>query len=302
MGRCLFVTRPINGVDAHFILDENGNERQINFSLDTDRFCNDRCPFNVQEWNGPEVYIGEYYGEYCDIAPGKWGIIDSKGDIVVAPQYVFAIGFYYGDGNHSAVARLKEGKLAWGVIDISGKETIPCQYSELYIPVDGYVVYRSEGSRLWGLMDYDGNVLADPQFEYIEGYDPEHRLITVGEDDETLGVYSLEQKRMIIPAEYDCIDYSESFIDCEIQYTARSRLFDYSGNEIFFQDYDSVYDSKGNLNVWKDGKAGIIDKNGQVIIPPVLRNGLDVNAEYYMKGYMIDRRNRSHFHQKSRGA
>ncbi|MBR4334631.1 MAG: WG repeat-containing protein, partial [Clostridia bacterium] len=118
-------------------------------------------------------------GEYCDIAPGKWGIIDSKGDIVVAPQYVFAIGFYYGDGNHSAVARLKEGKLAWGVIDISGKETIPCQYSELYIPVDGYVVYRSEGSRLWGLMDYDGNVLADPQFEYIEGYDPEHRLITV---------------------------------------------------------------------------------------------------------------------------
>ena len=32
----------------------------------------------------------------------------------------------------------------------------------------------------------------------IEGYDPEHRLITVGEDDETLGVYSLEQKRMII--------------------------------------------------------------------------------------------------------
>ncbi len=136
-------------------------------------------------------------------------------------------------------------------------------------------------------MDYEGNVLAEPQFDYIDGYDPEHHLITVGEDDATLGVYSLEQERMIIPAEYDYIDYSESFIDCETKYKSKSRLFDYLGNEIFFQDYDSVFELKDYLNVWKDGKAGIIDKKGQVIIPPVLRSGLSIDVEYYMKGYLI---------------
>ncbi len=136
MGHSLYVTRPINGVDAHFILDQYGNEHPFNYFINPDNFCNDRCPFNVEEWKGPEVYIGEYYGEYSDIAPGKWGFIDSQGNVVVEPQYVYVIGFCSGDRNHSAVARFAEGKLQWGVIDLSGKETIPCQYPELYIPTD----------------------------------------------------------------------------------------------------------------------------------------------------------------------
>lgn len=66
---------------------------------------------------------------------GMWGWVDRDFNVVIKPQYIFAEQF---QGGYANVSRGKwmpqengmydwEGE-AWGVIDTTGKEVIPCKY------------------------------------------------------------------------------------------------------------------------------------------------------------------------------
>ena len=276
----------MNGEDRSFLITETGTEIPFDYSIDIDCFNHDRCPFIAEEWSGDRPDAGYYY-DFDEVRPGKWGFVDSKGSVIVEPKYVYAIGFYNGGGEHSVVVRFVDGKLRWGVIDLDGNEVIPCAYSELYCGYDSEsVVFQVEEDGLYGLMDFDGRIIAEPQFGYIKEYDKEHRLITAGNYRDEVGVYSVDQRKMIIPVEFDCVDYDDHMISCE-SISGKERYFDYDGKEMFFDEYDYVYEVDGLLHVRKDGKVGVIDWNKNVLIPPVLENGLDFHLDYYKKGYLI---------------
>ena len=289
----IIATRTVNGKQVQFSLDQHGTETPLPYPVDPREFFNGLCPFNAEEWKGHKPYMGYYYYEYHDYAvPGKWGFIDAHGNVIVKPQYVYALGFLYSDGKHSAVARYVNGHVLWGVIDSSGKETIPCQYQDFYIPDDDYAIYSVEGIELWGLLGLDGQIITEPLFPCIKEYNRDHHLVTAGEDDEHLGVYSLDQNRMIIPAEYDDIMYMDTCIACEISYTASFRVYDYTGRELDFGDYAFVVETNGCFYVAKNGKRGILDRQMQVVIPPVLNSGSDMDIECYLKGYLITGNNK----------
>ncbi|MBQ7624808.1 MAG: WG repeat-containing protein, partial [Clostridia bacterium] len=228
-----------------------------------------------------------YYYDYDEAKPGKWGFVNLDGKVVVEPKYVYAIGFWNGGGEHSVVARFVDGKLRWGVIDLTGKEVIPCIYPEAYCRWGEAVAFKEEGKCLYGLLDFDGNVIVEPKFDYIEAYDPKHRMVTAGESEHDLGVYSVELGKMIIPAEFDCVDYGERMISCEIKHTCKDKYYDYEGNELPFNDYESVFEYNDVLKAWKDGKVGVIDWDGSIIVPFILEDGTDIHTDYYRKGYYI---------------
>ena len=93
---------------------------------------------------------------------------------------------------------------------------------------------------------------------------------------------------MIIPAEYDCIDYDDHIISCEIKYTAKERYFNYAAEELDFSQYDSVSEYEGLLRTWKDQKCGFIELDGTVVIPNILQGGLSSDClMLYRKGYVI---------------
>ena len=128
---CAKVTRTIDGNEKTFLLTRNGIEKPFEFPVDVENFTNDRCAFNAEKWVGDWPNLGYYYD--CNwVKPGKWGFINSEGKIVIEPKYVFAVGFYDGDGKYSVVARYVDGKLCWGVIDLDGNESISCKYPSLY--------------------------------------------------------------------------------------------------------------------------------------------------------------------------
>lgn len=278
--------RIIEGIEKTVFLSERGEEILLPQNTDIRHFTNGRSAFNVEEWNGEYVDRG-YYWDYDYVKPGKWGFIDLKGNIVIEPKYVFAIGFYNGGGEHSIVARFVDGKLSWGVIDLDGNEVIPCQYPELYSRWGEAVAFRLEEDGLYGLMDFDGHIIIDPMFGYIEAYDPKHRMITAGEDGDNLGVFSLDKKRMITPATFDCVDYDEHIITCEMQSTYEEKYYDYDGNELSFPEYDSIYEADDQIHVRVNGKVGIINLDGKELIPPVLDSGLERDIELYKKGFVI---------------
>ena len=102
-----------------------------------------------------------------------------------------------------------------------------------------------------------------------------------------LGVFSLDEQRMIIPEEYDCIDYDEKFISCEVAYTCAERYFDYSGNELDFSEYDRVFESNGLLCVRKGKNHGYIEIDGTVVVPLILSTFVNNDLELYKKGYIV---------------
>ncbi|MGN1122318.1 MAG: WG repeat-containing protein [Eubacteriales bacterium] len=283
---CAKATRKKNGEDFTCLITASGEEIPFHFPIDVESFTNDRCPFNAEEWKGKCPDAGEWYD--CDwVKPGKWGFIDSAGRIIVEPKYVYVIGYFHSDGEHSIVARFVDGELKWGVIDLDGNEVIPCEYAGMFSYMGESIAFQREQSGLYGLMDYNGNILLEPTFNYIQEYDYKHSLVSAGEHGDALGVYSIPLGKMIIPAEYDNIDYDEHMISCEKAYSCKERYFDYDGNELNFDEYDSVNESEGLLYVWENGKIGVMDWDGNLIIPPVMEYGFGSYMENYKKGLLI---------------
>ena len=287
---CAKVKRIVNGELRTFLITKDGREITFMHEIDTDMFDGELCTFNaaLEPVNAP--LPGRYWEQdYDDIKAGKWGFIDAEGNIVVQPKYTYAIGFWNGGGKRCVVAKLVTGKLFWGAIDRNGKEVIPCVYASLFTRWGDAFAFRREDNELYGVMDLDGKIMIEPQFEFFDKYDPIHRLLTVGEHDYAMGVFSIDRCEMIIPAEYDFIDYGNHIISCEIPYTSKERYFDYKGNELDFSAYDRVYENDGLICVHKEGKFGYIHPDGTVVVPCILSSGhaFGDTLALYRKGYTI---------------
>lgn len=286
---CTSVTRNVDGKATTFLLTADGKEVPFPHIIDVNDFCFgiELAPFNAVT---EQVFAPPpgYYMDYDGVRAGKWGFVNRDGDIVVQPQYVYAIGFYNGE-TRSVVAKFVDSKLCWGAIDKNGKEVIPCIYESLYTRWGDAFAFRRFGEEYYGVMDADGNVLSEPQFDYFESYDKEHRLLAVGDHEDTLGVYSLDHRKMILPIEFDCISFDTYFISCEISYTGKERYFDYSGKEIEYSEYESVSEINGLLRTRKNGKFGYMKPDGAVVIPNILVGGRvwDNDLELYQKGYFV---------------
>lgn len=79
---------------------------------------------------------------------GKWGVIDTAGNMVVQPSYKDA-GPIYSEG----LLAVKNGKDLWGFIDKTGSEAVEPAYKEV-IPVftEGYTAVENN-DKLWGFIN-----------------------------------------------------------------------------------------------------------------------------------------------------
>ena len=284
------LTRTVNDKKEKWILSKDMKLKKLPGDASFDEWCNGLIRVNTEKWEGKRPYAGFYDddGNY-DLEAGKWGVINQMGEVVVEPKYVYLIGFWQTDGHHSIVARYVDGELLWGAIDRSGKETVPCQYPVAYTYSGNAVGFkRHADDPLYGLMDFNGNILFEPKFPYIENYDAAHRLATVGDHEDALGVYSVDRQEMVLPTEYDYIEYGERIIECEIAWEITCRYFDYDFNELHFEEYDSISERNGLIQIRKNRHFGLMDFDGNILIPPVLNHSIYIDAiDLYKAGYII---------------
>lgn len=279
--------RTVNGKEERIFVTDEGKIFDFPYSYDAEEYAYGIIRFNAEKWEGERPYAGFYDDDgFFELEAGKWGFMDEKGNILVEPKYVYAMGFWQTNGKISIVARYVNGELLWGAIDRSGKEIVACIYAGTYTFSRFGIGFQREVGGLYGLIDFDGNIIVEPMFDYIREYNPERRLITTGEDEDTLGVYSVDFGKWLIPVEYDYIEYGERIITCQPSFEYYHRYFDYEGNEMFFKDYDSISEKDGMLEVYKDGKYGYIDYDGIVIIPPVLVYGKHFEVKNYNRGFL----------------
>lgn len=287
-GCCAMAKRKADGELRQFLLTVEGEELPFPYSIDEGYFEGGLCPFNAATEPVEAPAPGYYWdNDYDEVTAGNWGYIDNHGKVVVAPQYVYAVGFYNGGGKRTVVARLADGKLYWGAIDKTGREVIPCIYESLYTRWGDAFAYRPFGESLYGVMDLDGTVLVEPRFKYFEEYNEAHGMLTVRENGNAMGVYSLKQQRMIISEEYDCVDYDEHILSCEVADTLDTHYFTYEGEELDYSQYDWVSETEGLLEICKDDTYGYMTLDGTVGVPNILHSGRGDMLALYRKGYFI---------------
>ena len=272
---CVLAERASDGKEC--MLTPGGQEVLFEYPINLEWFSNGRCPFSTGRWEGDSPDKGAYW-EDEDMEAGNWGFIDPEGQIVIKPQYVYVTGFYDGENNYCIVAKMVKGKPLWGVIDRTGTEVVPCNYPYLFSQEGDVLIYQEEGQDLYGLMEFDGTIIIEPQFGCIDSYDRDKGLIIAGTDEETLGVYSIARQAFIVPEKYDYIYLGKDIIECDLPDTTTYVYYDYSGKPVADyqpeRDYSGTaeYTQRGLCLTGKGKQKGLADLTGKDLLNPIYSN------------------------------
>lgn len=204
---------------------------------------------------------------------GKYGVINLKGNTLVNIEFnkIEADG-YFDEETKSykagfIVAKKIDEGYKYGYINSDGKQVLKNEYSEVYRVTDIdnkkgiYLIAYKNGKA--GLLENQRKIL-DFEYDDIE-YNKVSDLFAVKKSLKQ-GVFDKTGKK-IIDIEYETILFSESSINANNGETIT--IFDLNGNDKNDNEYTNIYKT-GNENyditINKNGKYGVKDKNGNVII------------------------------------
>ena len=234
---------------------------------------------------------------------GKYGVINIKGTTILNTEYdaIMADGYYDEETKYEKagfiVRIVTDDGYRFGYADRKGKIILDTLYSEInriteYKGNDVYLITASNGR--YGVFKNGKEVLKN---EYTDiSFDANNQLLIVRKD-QAQGVVDLEGNN-IIPIDYDNIIIGGKYIDAQkgedtvvfdaqgnnldtdiISYNQVSDLaividrnnnyniVDSTGNKKLREDYAYIeYFNNNYFIVTKDGKTGIIDGNGNIIV------------------------------------
>lgn len=236
--------------------------------------------------------IGEFHEGLVSVKlNGKWGYADSLGREVISPQYdEFILRDYYFKNGYSVVKKEVNGSANIGLIDKSGKSVIPLtdKFDVLYDYCDGLI--RTEKITVienllsadmpyssysdYGYINLRGETVIP--LKYKNAGDFSEGLARVIED--VIGGkwgYIDKKGKMVIPSRFDYaseFDHGLALVGLNGDYGYINR----QGVEVIpigKYSFDLFYSVKHfgkdeyKPEKQKDGKWGVIDKTGKVLIP-----------------------------------
>ena len=180
-------------------------------------------------------------------ADGRFGYIDKEGKEVVSPKYEDAEDFREGLAAVKADGR-------YGYIDKEGKEVVSPKYEDVWDFREGLARVEADGK--YGYIDKEGKEVVSPKYESAGDFS--EGLAEVKADGKW-GCIDKEGKEVISP-KYEKSQYFGKNIEL---LTVTS-----SNGIVCWQGYEEAF-SYGLIAVIKDGKAGVINQEGEVIIPTI---------------------------------
>jgi hypothetical protein len=181
----------------------------------------------------------------------KEGFIDKTGKIVVPIEYI-PNTFDYNSAFHSGVVAVSQNN-KWGFVDTTGKVVIPLKYDFAWGVFDSLVAVQKNGK--WGFIDLNNSVVIP--IEYDSPFFPEfHEGIAAVEIKNRIGFINKENKK-ITEFKYYSLCPASYGLKMKNGVSARVRIT--VANYKFENGYATVQN--------KDCKMGLIDSNGNEIVP-----------------------------------
>ncbi|MBR1422282.1 MAG: WG repeat-containing protein [Ruminococcus sp.] len=251
---------------------------------------------DTQEWHiGNAAYsfvdtVNCKPGTYIVKNDGKAGIVDSQGKYVLAPEYDDLDGF------ESGFARVCiDGK--WGFMNEDYEIVIPCKFDKEYwfgIPECTSAAVNDR----WGVIDSKGDWIIEPQYdrvialdstEYFEAYQggyyfyiDRQNIIVSNKYESFLDLdkerpFTLNREEETYPEpEYKYPELKDYTVNNE---GSISKVYNEKGEEIFSTEgYIYNFTTDGYAQFYTDWwKCGIIDRFGNVVVPPTYYGISDMN-------------------------
>ena len=222
----------------------------------------------------PPVY--EHLGSWC--CGLAWASIGgqhcyiNRSNQVVIPGDKFYVPSMYSVGDISDNGLVRVGtpgheNRKWGFVDTSGNMVIDLVYDDAGSFSNGLSAVGKDG--LYGYIDATGKNVIGYRYERASAFSG--RLAVVCRD-KLYGVINTDGKE-IIPPRYE---FLMIYWGCRVAVRHEDKwgIFDENGTQITSFEYDDItaYNCDGYAEVGKDGKKGLIDKTGKLIIPLLYRD------------------------------
>ena len=172
----------------------------------------------------------------------------------------------------NAIKVQKDGK--YGMIDISGKEILPCEYDDLYAlnNTDNSILVVKDGKI--GLVDSTGKKIIDPQYKEIRGLGEDYKLgyIVVTEDNQ-YGVVDCNNQIVLEPKYQDIKNMTENG-EYIVKENNAWEVVQRNGEVKFADGLQGMQDILGIKNgniIIKDAnnKVGVVNESGERILDNV---------------------------------
>lgn len=211
--------------------------------------------WEVGEFN--EGYAWVYHDDYI-------GFVDTKGNLVIQPQFDKAYNFSEG------LALVQKNGL-WGFIDKNGKLVIDTIYEDAFVFEEGLAPIMKDGR--YGYIDKAGKMSITLSVD-IDGIYPFSNGMAGASSTGKWGFIDKTGKQ-VIKYQYDLV---YNFTDglAPVSRGGNWGYVDPSGKEVINLEFQDAYQfSEGLAAVQKNNKWGYIDKFGKVIIPFQYESAMD---------------------------
>ena len=179
----------------------------------------------------------------------------------------------------SNFALLKNG--LWGVMDSDGVIIIPIEYDE--IKQLTYLTSRVKKNGLYGWINQYGQFVKTPQYSYLENM--ENHFLSACIQNQGCGILS-EKGEEILPLTQDgIIGWHNNDSYFSIFKNGKYGVIDINGNQIIDAILPPIKTIKDDIIITQNGKLeGLVRlKDGKTLLEPVYQNIVELNQEGYYK-------------------
>lgn len=204
-----------------------------------------------------------------------YGYMNEKGKMVI--PYKFKRAYSFSEETKLALVQSQERK--WGLIRTDGTFSLSPEYNELKLFSDG--IYAVRGMLNWGLMNVNGTILLPPKYAEIR---PIHEELAAYKDNNKWGFIN-NNGNVTITAQYDNVLDFSSGLSAVIQ----NKRVGFINKEnslvipLIYEDATSFGSKMHIAAIKKNGKWGIIDKKGSILLD-ILFDNIELDDE---KGLII---------------
>jgi hypothetical protein len=211
------------------------------------------------------------------VVNGKYGFIDTSGNMVISPRYDRV--FDFGRSSYSVI--VNDGR--YGVISINGQEVIPCREDSIMVVNDSVFALRKD--KHWGLVTPGG--LAISNYDIDDVFPADLGMIRIRKGDR-YGLLS-PAGSAIVPAAYDYFMFDDELII--VFKDGLLGLYGSDGIKYLDAGYDDIFLKMHGLVFFeKDSKMGYLS----------LKSGKATQAEWdeviLLEHYYANRNNRTENH------
>lgn len=187
-------------------------------------------------------------------ANDKWGVINEKGEFVIAAKYDFI------DVLSEGLFCFYENGLA-GYMNKKGEVVIKPQFSEAKNFSEGLAAFLDGKSGKWGYIDKTGKVVIQPKYTLVRDFSEGTALVNIGGEcafdhcewvGGLVGVINTEGEE-IFPVEYHA-DGCYSSVDGWI-------ILQKAGPK------NDKLSKESNQNIYDRGLSGVVNASGEIVIP-----------------------------------